>query len=969
MRIISNSQVVYVDSTATGGNNGSSWLNAYNDLQQALANTSTGEIWVAKGTYYPTSGTNRLISFLLKNNVAIYGGFNGTETNINQRNFNLYSTVLSGNIGNLNDSLDNSYHVVYSNNVNNTAILDGFTLTGGRADVGSHFYGGGINNQFSSPIIRNCVIKNNYAYRQGGGVHCYYGAPIFYNCIIKDNYAAANGGGGVSNYTSNPQFINCSILNNFNRGIYSANGGNLYIDSCIVYNNSGNGIELISSALNITNSTLDSNSTNGIKSSGNSIVLINNCIFSQNGHSNPWGEGYSDTDAPGSTKVYNSTFKNNLQGGMTVYGFATIDSCLFLNNFGTGVVIRNNQNTVIKNSRIDSNTEVGIDIIEGTIKNCIIINNSKPGITASGSTRIEGNTIGSNGALSGSAEGGGIQTAGFNGIIINCLIENNTANAGAGIHHKSGNATIINCILNNNQGTFGAGIYTSFQSPNTDSITIDRCSFINNIGEGLRSETYGKVLVVNSIFRSDTSSGAGTSIRAIYGKVDVINTTFYNNRYVNICTNCGFEIRATQSAHISINNSILWAAYNSEFNLTYDVNTSYISCNYSNVKGGYVGTGNLNVNPMFVDTTNYDLRLHCNSPLINVGTNDSIPNNVFTDFTGNNRIYDSIVDMGAYENGSTNFLANICQGDSILLYGNYQNTSGVYYDSLQTYYGCDSILATTLTVSPIFLLNRNDTICQGDSIQIGGLFQTSAGTYYDSLQTINGCDSVLSITLSVNPVYLSNTNDTICQGDSVLIYGNYENTSGVYYDSLQTINGCDSVMSTTLTVNPLPNVTLANFNPDTICSNTNAVTLPNGSPSGGVYSGTGVNGGTFDPNTAGLGTHSVIYTYTDVNSCINSDSAFITVEQCVGMDDLANDLGILIYPNPNTGLFTIEKPIELDKEVNISLLDASSRVIINKIIPKGQQKIEMDITSYSKGVYYLQLTVGKEVFVKQILKN
>ncbi|HEY9083771.1 MAG TPA: T9SS type A sorting domain-containing protein [Vicingaceae bacterium] len=298
------------------------------------------------------------------------------------------------------------------------------------------------------------------------------------------------------------------------------------------------------------------------------------------------------------------------------------------------------------------------------------------------------------------------------------------------------------------------------------------------------------------------------------------------------------------------------------------------------------------------------------------------------------------------------------------------DTSGTFLLTLSTTNElCNKDSVFNITIYPTSSSNQNQSICQGDSIQIGGLFQTSAGTYYDSLQTINGCDSVLSITLSVNPVYLSNTNSTICQGDSMLIYGDYQSVAGVYYDSLQTINGCDSVLSTTLTVNPLPNVTLANFNPDTICSSGSAVSLPNGSPSGGVYSGTGVNGGTFDPNIAGLGTHNVIYTYTDVNSCINSDSTFITVEQCIGIDDLANDLGILIYPNPNTGLFTIEKPIELDKEVNISLLDASSRVIINKIIPKGQLKIEMDITNYSKGIYYLQLTIGKEVFVKQILKN
>jgi len=345
----------------------------------------------------------------------------------------------------------------------------------------------------------------------------------------------------------------------------------------------------------------------------------------------------------------------------------------------------------------------------------------------------------------------------------------------------------------------------------------------------------------------------------------------------------------------------------------------------------------------------FDLKLTINNPFCSKDTTVSVT------------IYPSIP--------ITNTNQSICQGDSIQIGGVFQTSAGTYYDSLQTINGCDSVLSITLSVNPIYLSNTNDTICQGDSVLIYGNYENTAGVYYDTLQTILGCDSVLAATLFLNANFNTSQNQEICQGDSIILGGSYQTIGGVYYDSLQTINGCDSVLSTTLTVNPLPNVTLANFNPDTICSNSNAVTLPNGSPSGGVYSGTGVNGGTFDPNTAGIGTHSIIYTYTDTNSCINSDSTFITVEQCVGMDDLANDLGILIYPNPNTGLFTIEKSSELDKEVRVSLLDASSRVIIDKLIPKGQQKIEMDITSYSKGIYYLQMTVGDKVYVKQILKN
>ena len=172
-----------------------------------------------------------------------------------------------------------------------------------------------------------------------------------------------------------------------------------------------------------------------------------------------------------------------------------------------------------------------------------------------------------------------------------------------------------------------------------------------------------------------------------------------------------------------------------------------------------------------------------------------------------------------------------------------------------------------------------------------------------------------------------------------------------------------------ISIHPLTPISLAAFNPDTLCDNDLAVTLPIASPSGGNYSGTGVNGGNFDPVTAGIGIHNVIYTYIDSNSCINSDTTIVYVQSCVGIDEISNDFGILIYPNPNTGEFIIEKPISLNKEVKVKLLDATSKLILEKVIPIGKQKVEMDITKYSKGIYYLQLIVDDEVFVKQILKN
>src|ERR1044072_8249072 len=77
---------IFVDASAAGANNGTSWANAFTDLQSALAiATPSNEIWVAAGTYKPTATADRTISFAMKNGVGIYGGFDGTEAQRGQR--------------------------------------------------------------------------------------------------------------------------------------------------------------------------------------------------------------------------------------------------------------------------------------------------------------------------------------------------------------------------------------------------------------------------------------------------------------------------------------------------------------------------------------------------------------------------------------------------------------------------------------------------------------------------------------------------------------------------------------------------------------------------------------------------------------------------------------------------------------------------------------------------------------------
>ena len=114
--------------------------------------------------------------------------------------------------------------------------------------------------------------------------------------------------------------------------------------------------------------------------------------------------------------------------------------------------------------------------------------------------------------------------------------------------------------------------------------------------------------------------------------------------------------------------------------------------------------------------------------------------------------------------------------------------------------GCDSILITNLLVSPPDSILVYSTICEGDSILLGWNYQSATGTYYDTLVTSSGCDSILITNLLVSPPDSILVYSTICKGDSILLGGNYQSTTGIYYDTLVTSSGCDSVLSTVLAI-------------------------------------------------------------------------------------------------------------------------------------------------------------------------
>lgn len=147
---------------------------------------------------------------------------------------------------------------------------------------------------------------------------------------------------------------------------------------------------------------------------------------------------------------------------------------------------------------------------------------------------------------------------------------------------------------------------------------------------------------------------------------------------------------------------------------------------------------------------------------------------------------------------------SICGNNSYLFNGQSLTQSGVYRDTLQTSQGCDSIVVLTLTVNLPLQSTISETICSGASYSFNGLNLTQSGVYRDTLQNAQGCDSIVALTLTVNPPLGSNFSQSICAGNSYLFKGEQLTQSGVFEDTLQSaIGGCDSIVSLTLTVLPL----------------------------------------------------------------------------------------------------------------------------------------------------------------------
>jgi hypothetical protein len=316
---------IYVDEDATAGNDdGTTWTNAFLKLQDALdvACCSAAEIWVAEGTYKPSSkidpNDSRSATFKLVADVEHYGGFDPTvgDDTWPERDWINNVATLSGDIGTVDVDTDNSYNVVTGTGDSNT-IIDGFTITKGNANVlgtGQAYTetGGGMFNWDVSPTVANCTFTDNKALTAGALLLLVETGSVqtVTDCVLSGNsaqyYAGAIWAYTDNNHDGQALVTNCVITGNSadlkGGGIFNFDASSNTYTNCVItgnYSPKGGGLHFYVSNATFTNCTIvdnDANQGGGMYTHWNCDPNFTNCIF--------W-DNHADDDANDGGEIYN----------------------------------------------------------------------------------------------------------------------------------------------------------------------------------------------------------------------------------------------------------------------------------------------------------------------------------------------------------------------------------------------------------------------------------------------------------------------------------------------------------------------------------------------------------------------------------------------------------------------------------------------------------------------------------------
>ena len=512
---------VYVNQDAIGANDGTSWNNAFTKLQFALDAASPGDqIWIAAGKYVPTGSKPESSHFILTTPVELYGGFNGTETSLQQRDWNTNFTILSGDIlgddqpGDFNNNREeNAHHVLIINAGETQTLIDGLIFESGtsRLDANSYFpdandipynrwCGGALYIYRSGATIQNCLFRDNYAVR-GSCFYAFGDALTTIKLLVENTFFMNNRGyNGAASFTESFKDYKtnyCRFINNsaYQGGAVFLSNTDAQMEECIFNGNSATygGAMLAYHGVNEFNQ--------------HPVMTLTNCDFINNS-STSWG---------GAIYVVNSYKASTFQ----------VDGCNFRDNYGTGfgggIMVEDRQDNQpdeeismvqVTNSKFEDNSAFyggAVDIEPGD--DSILIG-------------IQGNNFIRNGNIQGI--GGGIYISGYETTRASCQIKNNsftnnTAYLGGGALIENYNNTntlsyeIDNCLFDKNEALQGGGglVIRSYPLTNLIDGTITNTIFNNNKGNSSAGALYasgGHHHIVNSGFDSNYTEGFGDTL-------------------------------------------------------------------------------------------------------------------------------------------------------------------------------------------------------------------------------------------------------------------------------------------------------------------------------------------------------------------------------------------------------------------------------------------------------------------------
>lgn len=300
-------------------------------------------------------------------------------------------------------------------------------------------------------------------------------------------------------------------------------------------------------------------------------------------------------------------------------------------------------------------------------------------------------------------------------------------------------------------------------------------------------------------------------------------------------------------------------------------------------------------------------------------------------------------------------------GDFFMSYGSFDSTVFERYDGFGYATSTDGTNWIKDAGNPFFL---PDILKPGEEIGIHAnsivYVNCTYHMFYGGVNNL-GIRNILHA-ISPDATLTLSISASICDGDSVLLAGIYQTTAGTYYDTLVSANGCDSIIATALTVNPLSTVNLGS---DTTICNGCSITINAGAGFTSYLWSIGDTIQTISVDSAGTYTVQV----TDVNGCTDTDTITITIATGINQSLISNHQSLIIYPNPTARIFTLEIILTHAEYVQIEVLNALGEIVfLEKLQPNtGIYCKQIDLSTYAKGSFFIQLKGVDGIFSKKLL--